>query len=213
MTAASAGLVDPIELFDALGIGWGVYELYPNPATQQAFQSAVARLGVLADTSITYEIGAGTVSCDGEELEIQRGGTERLSLRLFVHEVEWLELIGAPTAQDLAQLFDLLAADEHSIRESGGIARALGGRDVWSVNVTQRGLMVEALEQPWEDREGDDDGTAGDDGGRAVNLARRISGGATPQAVAESLVEVAEGDSDRIAESFCDAYRVVYPLP
>ena len=58
MSGLPAGPVDPIELFDALGIGWGVYELYPNPVTQQAFQSAVARLGVLADTSITYEIGA-----------------------------------------------------------------------------------------------------------------------------------------------------------
>ena len=140
MTGLPAGQVDPIEMFDALGIGWGVHELYPNPVTQQAFQSAVARLSVLADASITYEIGAGTVSCDGEVLAIERGGTARLSLRLFVHEIEWLELIGAPAAQDLAQFFDLLAADEHSIRNDGGIARALGERDVWSISVTQRGL-------------------------------------------------------------------------
>ena len=211
MSGLPAGPVDPIELFDALGIGWGVYELYPNPVTQQAFQSAVARLGVLADTSITYEIGAGTVTCDGEALEIERGGTERLSLRLFVHEIEWLELVGAPAAQDLAQLFDLLAADEHSIRESGGIARVLGERDVWSISVTQRGLLSEVLDRPWEEREADDEADAGDGGTRAAKLARMVTGGATAQAVADTLEEGAGGDAERIAESFGDAYRVVYP--
>ncbi|MBT8165099.1 MAG: hypothetical protein HKO63_02905 [Acidimicrobiia bacterium] len=211
MTGLPAGHVDPIELFDALGIGWGVYELYPNPATQQAFQSAVARLGVLADTSITYEIGAGTVGCNGEALEIERGGTARLSLRLFVHEIEWLELIGAPAAGDLAGLFDLLAADEHSIREGGGIARALGDRDIWSISVTQRGLLSEELERPWEEREGEHSADAGDGGTGAERIARMIAGGATAQAVAETLEEEAGGDADRMAESFCDAYRAVYP--
>lgn len=210
VTGSSARIVDPIELFDALGIGWGVYELYPNPVTQQAFKSAVARLEVLADTSITYEIGAGIVSCDGEALEVERGGTGRLSLRLFVHEVEWLELIGAPTAQDLAQLFDLLAADDHSIRENGGIARALGERDVWSVSVTQRGLLSEALERPWEEREAADGTDTEGSGDNASNVARMIAGGASAQAVAESLLDGADGDTDKIAGSFCDAFRVVY---
>jgi len=211
MSGIGASRVDPIETFDALGIGWGVHELYPNPVTQQAFQSAVARLSVLEGTSITYEIGAGTVSCSDEVLAIERGGTSRLSLRLFVHEIEWLELIGAPTAQDLAQFFELLDADEHSIRAGGGIAPALGDRDVWSISVTQRGLLSDELERPWEEREGDHGADAGDGGNRAAKLARMITGGATPQAVAEMIEEEAGGDVERMAESFCDAYRVVYP--
>jgi HEAT repeat protein len=211
MRDIGARRVDPLETMDALGIGWGVHELYPNPITQQAFQSAVARLQGLEGTSMTYEIGAGTVSCDGEVLDLERGGTARLSLRLFVHEIEWLELIGPPTAQDLARFFDLLAADEHAIRDGGGIAAALAARDVWSISVTQRGLLAEALERPWEERAGDHDTDTGDGGTRAAKLARMIAGGATAQAVADSLQEEAGGDAQRMAESFCDAYRVVYP--
>ncbi len=211
MNQTSASRIDPIEMFDALGIGWGVHELYPNPVTQQAFQSAVARLSVLEDSSMTFEIGAGTVSCDGEALAIERGGTARLSLRLFVHEVEWLEIIGAPAARDLAELFDLMGADEHSIRAEGGIARVLGERDVWSISVTQRGLLAEALERPWEERQGEHEADAGDGGTRAAKLARMITTGATAQSVAEELVADAGGDTERMAEAFCDAYRVVYP--
>lgn len=202
---------DPVEVFDALGIGWGVYELYPDPVKQAAFLSAAARLSVLENSSITYEIGAGTISCDSEELGIKRGGTARLSLRLFVHEIEWIELIGGPSAEDLNQLFQLLAADEHATRTDGGIAQALQGRGVRSISVTQRGLLAEALEKPWEEREGEHDSDAGDGGPRATRLARMVTSGATATEVAEAMVEGADGDPKRIAESFGDSYRTVYP--
>ncbi|MDH3539942.1 MAG: HEAT repeat domain-containing protein [Acidimicrobiia bacterium] len=211
MTAAASRALDPIELLDALGIGWGVHELYPNPVTQAAFVSAVDRLAVLKNQSLTFEIGAGTVSCDGEELTISRGGTTRLSLRLFVHEVEWLEIIGQPSAHDLNEFFRLLAADEHEIRSSGGISQALQEKDVWSLSVTQRGLLADALENPWEEREGEEEADAGDTAHRASRLARMVTGGASAQDVAEALVEEAGGDTEQIAETFCDTFRTVYP--
>jgi hypothetical protein len=211
MTGPGANRAGPIEIFDALGIGWGVHELYPDPVRQHAFLSAVERLSVLQDSSITYEIGAGKVTCDGEELSIQRGGTARLSLRLFVHEIEWLELIGAPAAQDLDEFFTLLAADEKVTRTSGGIARALQDREVWSIAVTQRGLLSSALEKPWEEREGEHQQDAGDGGPRAERLARMVTAGATAADVADAMVEEGKGDPLLIAESFGDAYRMIYP--
>lgn len=204
-------MIDPVEIFDALGIGWGVHELYPNPVEQHAFRSAVSRLEILADSSITYEIGAGSVSCSGEKVPIERGGTARLSLRLFVHEVEWLELVGAPSPDDLNQFFALLAADEASVRADGGIAQKLQAADVWSVSVTQRGLLTELLETPWEEREGDQEYDAEDGGSRATKLARMVASGARPEDVASALVEDNDGDPAQIAESFGAAYRVVYP--
>ncbi|MBT8203524.1 MAG: hypothetical protein HKN74_04900 [Acidimicrobiia bacterium] len=204
-------MIDPVEIFDALGIGWGVHELYPNPVEQHAFQSAVGRLEGLAGSSITYEIGAGSVSCSGEALPIERGGTARLSLRLFVHEVEWLELVGAPAPDDLNQFFALLAADEETVRAGGGIAQKLQEADVWSVSVTQRGLLTELLEAPWEQRESDQEYDTGDGGSRATKLARMVASGAKPEEVAAALVEDNDGDPDQIAESFGAAYRVVYP--
>lgn len=202
---------DPVEVFDALGIGWGVHELYPDPVGQPAFMGAVGRLSVLADSSITYEIGAGTVSCDGEPLSIERGGTARLSLRLFIHEVEWLELVGVPAAEDLNQFFELLAADEHATRASGGIAQVLQNREVFSISVTQRGLLVDALEKPWEETIRDEASDAGDGGLRASRLARMVASGADATVVAKAMVEEADGDPEQIASSFCEAYRMVYP--
>lgn len=213
MTGSAAHAGDPLEILDALGIGWGVYELYPNPVTQTAFVSAVERMAVLQNGSLTFEIGAGTVSCDTEELTIGRGGTARLSLRLFVHEVEWLELIGPPSANDLNEFFRLLAADEHEIRQDGGIAQALQARDVWSISVTQRGLLADALEKPWEEREGEAEADADDGAGRASRVAQMVTGGASAQDVAEALVEEADGDTNQIANTFCDSFRAVYPAP
>ena len=203
--------VDPIEVFDALGIGWGVYELYPNPAEQHAFLSAVERLEVLEDGSLTYEIGAGAVSCDGEELSTERGGTSRLSLRLFVHEVEWLELAGAPTPTDLNQFFALLAADEDDTRAEGGIARALQASDVWTISVTQRGLLSEVVENAWEERAGGQTEEATDGVERVALLATMVAAGASAEEVADALTNGADDDPRLIAESFCDAYRLVYP--
>ncbi len=202
---------DPVEILDTLGIAWGVHELYPNPTSQQAFQSAVARLEVLADASITYEIGAGAVSCHGEALTFERGGTDRLTLRLFVHEVEWLELLGVPTPAEVGTLFGLLAADEQAIRDSGGIAQQLQQADIWSIAVTQRGLLTELVENPWEERDGEQDRDAGDGGPRATRVARMVAGGAPAREVADALIEEAGGDPEAVAESFSSAYRVVYP--
>lgn len=203
--------VNPVEVFDALGIGWGVHELYPNPVRQQAFLGAVDRLAVLGDSSLQFEIGANSVSSMGEELATERGGTARLSLRLFVHEVEWLELDGAPSADDLNEFFNLLAADEKATREAGGIGPALEDKGVWSIRVTQRGLLVEALDKPWEERELDD--SEDSEGGlpRAARVAKMIAGGASAAEVAEAMVEQSDGEPEAIAGSFCDAFRLIYP--
>jgi hypothetical protein len=201
---------DPIEILDALGIGWGVHELYPNPVEQHAFVSAVRRLEVLHDTTLTYEIGAGSVTCDGEKLTTTRGGTERLLLRLFVHEVEWLELLGVPSAEDLSLLFALLAADEQEIRADGGIGRRLQQADVWSIAVTQRGLLTEIVDNPWERREEERGGTGGDVS-TAMRVAHLVADGAKPHDVAAALVEGTEGEPGAVADSFCLAYRVIYP--
>lgn len=202
---------DPIEVLDALGIAWGVYELYPNPAQQHAFLSAAARLNDLEGASITFEIGAGSVACDGQELKIERGGTQRLSLRLFVHEVEWLEIAGAPSPSDLVILFELLADDEHLVREAGGIAGELRKREIWSVSVTQRGLMTELLDNAWEERIDDsgDDGSSSENG--TEHLLRMMAAGASATEVVGGLVDKTGGNPATMAESFTEAYRVVFP--
>ena len=82
--------MEPVEVLKLLGIGWGVYELYPDPINQPAFASAIKRLEPLRDRVMVFEIGAGNITCDGEVVELSQGGVERLALRLFVHEVEWL---------------------------------------------------------------------------------------------------------------------------
>ena len=199
---------DPVEILDALGIAWGVHELYPNPTSQQAFLSAIQRLDPLRDVSLTYEIGAGSVACNGEELHIERGGTERLSRRLFVHEVQWLELTGVPSPVGLSQFFSLLAADEQETRAGGGIAQQLQSADVWSIAVTQRGLLTELVENAWEEREDKD--TAPDSETGTEHVIRMLATGAPPGDVAGALVNTSDGNPDLMAESFIAAYRLVY---
>ena len=200
---------DPAEVLDALGIAWGAFELYPNPTKQAGFVGAMERLEVLERASVLYEIGANSVSCNDIEMERERGGTERLSLRLFVHEVEWLELRGIPTAGDVNRFFGLLAADEQQIRADGGIAGLLEQQEVRSISVTQRGLLANVVEKPWEERTDDQDQPDSESGTEQV--LRLIATGAPPGEVAHGLIEKSAGDPAAMAASFSDAYRAVYP--
>lgn len=202
--------VDPGEVLTALGIAWGVHELYPNPTTQPAFTAAIDRLDGLEGTAVAFEIGAGAITCDGEPMNLSRGGTERLAVRLFVHEVEWLQVSGKPTAEELHLLFQLLGEEEGLRRDQGGIGEALQRERVYAISITQRGVLSEGLENPWEEVEGSAQHDGGDGGERVSKVARMIAAGASPQSVAEALMEEAEEDAASIAATYCNAYRAIY---
>lgn len=202
--------LDPGEVLNALGIAWGVHELYPNPTAQPAFTAAIDRLDGLEGESIAFEVGAASITCDGDALDLSRGGTERLAVRLFVHEVEWLQVAGKPTAEDLHCLFQLLGEEEGQRADEGGIGRALQERKAFAISVTQRGLLTEGLDNPWDEVGADHHDGGGDGGERVSKVARMIAGGASPASVAEALIEGSEADARSIAEAYCNAYRVIY---
>ncbi len=203
--------MEPVEVLKLLGIGWGVYELYPNPTNQRAFASAIERLAPLQDQVTVFEIGAGKITCEGEVVELAQGGSERLALRLFIHEVEWLRIVGQPSAAELSEFFRLLAGDEAEMRQDGGIEAVLRGKQVDSLFVTQRGVLVEALENPWEVTDRSEEADTGDGGVQAVNVVRMVQSGASAESIADALIAGAGEDPEVIADAFCEAYRTIYP--
>lgn len=197
----------PTEILRALGMAWSTYELYPNPKEQEAFRAAVDRLRDAHSDVVIYEIGAGRIMCGGDELEFRQGAMERLALRLFVHDVETLELIGAPSEHELDVLFSQLAKEEQQVIDAGGIARALADAQVASIGIIQRGILTD-VETIWSVGKPQPDEEA-EDGPGIVDL---VNSGATPHAIATAIVTAAKGDVDKMASVFIKSYQVVHQI-
>ncbi|NNF62814.1 MAG: HEAT repeat domain-containing protein [Acidimicrobiia bacterium] len=208
----------------ALSMAWSAYELYPNPQQQPTFVAAVETLAKARDQIITFEIGAGRITCVDADLDLHQGSTGRLALRLFVHDVERLEVIGSPSADDLHALFSELALDEERVAANGGIAVALHAVGVGSIDIVQRGSMGRLID-PWSFGPVDSiDETVADPG---LEVARGAIGSpeaadpevlslvyeeASAEAVAAAITTSAAGDVDKIAAVFISSYEMIHRI-
>ncbi len=131
-----------VRVLDALGAAWSTYRLYPDPRRQPPFLRAVATLEAAVGELPVIGVGPGTFFIDGEEVLPERDGTERLARRLFLHDVETIELVAETSPDGLDAFFAVLAADDDDeVTAASGIAARLVGAAGVGIRVRQRGLL------------------------------------------------------------------------
>ena len=200
----------------ALGVAWNIFKLYPNPVSQGPFRQAVATLGdIAANGPVTFEVGTGTLLSGGEEVKASRGGADKLAVQLFVHEVDVLKIGAPPNPEELCELFRLLGMEDGVVRADGGIERALRAAGITSLTVRQKGLLGDDVEEDgpgdpngWDQEEGEGEG--GDSQDFRSKIAALIDRGATPEEVAQELMNRTDGDPAAIAGEFLEAFREIH---
>jgi hypothetical protein len=183
---------------EALGTAWTVHSLYPDPETQPAFRRAVETLREVVEPDMTIEVEGPHFLSEGDEVETEREGAERLARRCYVHHIESIRFEDSPGALDIAKLFGSLAKEEESVRASGGVAAALRRDGVASISVVQRSQLRTLVEEEVVDR---------DDRVQSV-----IDRGSDPKEFAAALVEEAGGDPEKLAELFFEEYQATLEL-
>ena len=183
---------------EALGTAWTVHSLYPDPETQPAFRRAVETLREVVEPDMTIEVEGPHFLSEGDEVETEREGAERLARRCYVHHIESIRFEDSPGALDIARLFGSLAKEEESVRASGGVAAALRRDGVASISVVQRSQLRTLVEEEVVDR---------DDRVQSV-----IDRGSDPKEFAAALVEEAGGDPEKLAELFFEEYQATLEL-
>lgn len=193
-------------VLNALGAAWITFQLYPNPSQQPPFQRSVDVLNAEAGLD-PIGIGPGVFIFDDVEIAPEREGVEKLARQMFLHDVEQVMLVAGATAEGLAAFFTVISQDDEEIRAAGGVALALAGASGSGLAVRQRGLLhfgaVEGGPSP------DAPEVAQEDLDGLSTAARIAFGGASPDEIAESVVEVS-ADTEATVQTYVEAYHQLH---
>ena len=180
---------------EALSAAWTVFNLYPDPASQGAFQRVADSLRqAIGDRELSLEIGPGGFLIGGEDVPVERDAAERLVKQCFVHNMEVLGFSGKPSDADIVTFLRVLSKDEEDLHAAGEIGAVLAKEGVACFAAVTRALLntvigpVETVER--------------DAGVQAV-----MAGAADPEAFARDLVEEAGGDREMLSRVFHERYR------
>ncbi|MDH3499952.1 MAG: hypothetical protein OEM97_07510 [Acidimicrobiia bacterium] len=193
-TEAAAAVVD------ALGAAWSVHALYPDPLEQPAFIRAVDAIREVGGDTFVVLVSPGGFVHDGEALDDTRGSAGRLAKRLYVHNVDSLEVTGRPSERDVVRLFDLIGREEDDVAAGGGIGAALARDGVTSFAVSDRAPLAESAELA----------NAGVE--RNEEVERVLAGGADPETFATDLTAAGGGDPETVAQLVYEKYVEVMHL-
>jgi hypothetical protein len=201
----AVNLDDAITVLNALSSAWSTFRLYPDPGNQPAFARAIEMLADVETLPVSFEVGAGSLSVDGEELAANRAGVEQLATRLFVHDVARLTLLDPPLPEELTALFEYLALEETDARGRGGLGVLT--EEMVALDIGVRGVLEDELDP---DAEGDDE--VDDSGVRMLEseVAVLVDQGATPDSVADHLLQTAAGDDEAIRDHYVRAFRELH---
>lgn len=193
-------VVDEVALamVENLGMAWGTFALYPNPANQPAWERAMAALIDLPGYPVFAEVGTGEFTSSEGAIEASREGAARLVKRLFLHDVAAIELLGPPRSDELIKLFEALSEDDEALRAQGGPRAMLINAGVESIAIVQRTMLQENEDIEELERETE------------VQEALQFVG--DPEALASELMEKAGHDPDRLAPLFSGQYERVMGL-
>ena len=195
MTADPARAASVVE---ALSAAWTVYNLYPDPTSQGAFQRVADSLReAIGEHGLSMEVGPSGFLVDGEDVRVERDAADRLVKQCFVHHMEVLSLSPKPSDADIVTFLGVLSKDEESLRGDGGIGAILTKEGIASIAVVARSLLS-SLGEPTETVE------------RDPGLQVALTDGANPEQFARSLLEEAGGDGERLGTIFHDRYRDLY---
>ena len=129
-------------LVEAIGTAWTTFTLYPDPSQQPAFTRAVVALADPLTPPLVIGVGPGRFMLGEEALPLRREGAERLARELFLHDAEYLKLVGGATLEGLLGFFRAVALSDSHVREIGGIRAVLREVPATGIQLLQRGLLV-----------------------------------------------------------------------
>ncbi len=185
---------------EALSAAWTVYNLYPDPASQGAFQRVADSLRqAIGDHELSLEVGPTGFLVEGEDVLVERDAAERLVKQCFVHNMEVLGFSGKPSDTDIVTFLGVLSKDEEDLREAGGIGAILTKEGVTCFAAVTRALLS-TFGLPTETIE------------RDAGVQEVMAGAADPESFAHSLIEAAGGDRERLGQVFHDRYRDTFSL-
>lgn len=139
MTADVARAASVVE---ALSAAWTVYNLYPDPTSQSAFQRVTDSLRqAIGDHELSMEVGPTGFLVEGEEVQVAREAADRLVKQCFVHKMEVLAFSGKPSDADIVVFLGVLSRDEEDLRPEGGIGAVLTKEGVTDIAVVTRALL------------------------------------------------------------------------
>lgn len=191
----TADLARASAVVEALSAAWTVYNLYPDPASQGAFQRVADSLrDATGDQDLSLEVGPTGFLIAGEEVPVERDAAERLVKQCFVHNMEVLGLSGKPSDADIVTFLGVLSSDEEDLRDAGGIGAILTKEGVTCFTAVTRTLLS-TFGEPIEAVD------------RDASVQAVMAGAAAPEDFARSLIEQAGGDRERLGRIFHDQYR------
>jgi len=187
---------DEAELVEALSVAWTAANLYADPRTNQAFQRAVAVLGNPPRSPWAVGVGPGEFRTKEGAVPSDREAAGRLAATLFAHGVSAVAIVEPPSADDLRELFRVLASEPDG---DDAAAEGLAARGVKTISLLGHGLL-----EPDEDAELDDDADSRD-------RKWRVSTSEDPEAFVSRIMEEA-GDPNHAATQFLEEYLATYDL-
>lgn len=183
---------------EALSAAWTVFNLYPDPTSQSAFQRVADSLrSAIGSQPISMEVGPSGFLLEGEDVQVGREAADRLVKQCFVHNMEVLSFSTKPSDADIVTFLGVLSKDEEGLRGEGGIGAILTKEGISSIAVVTRSLL---------NSYGEETETVERDPG----LQAALTEGTDPEAFARRMLEEAGGDLERLGTIFHDRYRDLY---
>jgi len=183
----------PGTIVEALGTAWTVFSLYPDPESQPAFRRAVELLQEASSDGIHLDLDSSGFSYAGGPVVTDREGADRFAKRCYLHRVEGLSVVAAPSPRDVDRLFTSLSKDESSSGVSGGIEAELRRDGVVSFSVAQRSMLRVVGTEDAPDRDS--------------KVQEVLDEGVDAASFAEALITEAGGDPEAVIVVFYDRYH------
>ncbi len=186
-------------IVEGLAGAWTICNLYPDPETQPALERIGETIREAAAHEETWlDVGPGFFLYGDDEVESIREAASRLAQRCYVHNIASLGVTGPVPDRDLANFMRILAMDEGTVADEGGLSALIAEHGITDIAVVTRvPLKVEGQEQVFD---------------RPGGVLEAMAALADPEALAGSLIEEAGGDLQQLAELFHERFISTYVL-
>ena len=207
------------KLVQALAVGWGGVQLYPDPPAVPAFISAVETIGEFADSSLVLTVGVEGFSTESGPVFCSHSAAERLAQALFAKRIEALEILSPPTPEELTRFFQLVAHDSVELDQDLPALMLAEGMNAIEVRsrdlLEERGEDQEIMSEPATERHPDvqamfEEGSVRQMGERIMALSPATSAASEfVKSYRQAYGLVDAGDPaglQRVAQTFVDAF-------
>lgn len=190
-----ASATRPDSVIEALGTAWTVYSLYPDPEQQPAFRRSIESLRSVTAEPVSFSMDALGFLFEGEQIDVEREGADRLAKRCYFHHVEAFGISSPPSENDVIRLFNALAKEEELSRATGGVGGALRRDGVTCFSLVQRALLATGGQENPMDRD--------------PSVQEVIDNALDPRSFAADLIAEFGTEPGQLAEAFYRRYHEI----